>query len=243
MNSSSDLTFDRSHFKRECKLIYGMHPSGLLEIKIHNPKKKNAIFAKTHKKLAELFRQANTDESIKCILLHGGDYFSAGNDLEAFWIGEDPGRAIQAAHSAARVDLVGILTSLFDLEKPLVAMVKGPAVGIGFTMLTMADFVYCTPESIFFAPFMQSFQSPEGGSSYFFPRVLGPRKTAETLMGDQILTAQQAYEYGYVNKVLHDFPRGEFFDVTKVPCMPKLLKNNVNTMVTAKRLINQAMDR
>lgn len=97
MNSSitkMDPSFDRSHFKSECKLIYGMHPSGLLEIKIHNPSKKNAIFEKTHKKLADIFRKANLDDKIKCILLHGGDYFSAGNDLDAFYIGEDPTRAV-----------------------------------------------------------------------------------------------------------------------------------------------------
>lgn len=59
--------------------------------------------------------------------------------------------------------------ALFDLEKPLIAFVRGIAIGIAFTMLSFADFVYCSPETRFFTPFMQSSQSPEGGSSVYFP--------------------------------------------------------------------------
>ena len=59
------------------------HP-GLFEIKIHNLKKKNAIATVPEKKLGELFEMANENEEIKVILLHGGKFFSSGNDLSSF---------------------------------------------------------------------------------------------------------------------------------------------------------------
>lgn len=70
----------------EDELIFGMRKShpGVFEIKIHNPKKRNAIATVPEKKLAELFNMANENEDIKVILLHGGRFFSSGNDLGAF---------------------------------------------------------------------------------------------------------------------------------------------------------------
>ena len=81
------MSGDRSQFKKKSKLIYGLHPEGILEIKIHDPKKKNAFFYNTMVKFAELFTEANNDDKVKCIVLHGGQMFSAGNDVEAFQIG------------------------------------------------------------------------------------------------------------------------------------------------------------
>ena len=78
------MSGDRSKFTYESKLIYGLHPEGVFEIKIHNPKKKNSFFNKTMLKLGDLFIAANKDDNIKCILLHGGDIFCTGNDIEAF---------------------------------------------------------------------------------------------------------------------------------------------------------------
>jgi enoyl-CoA hydratase/carnithine racemase len=64
---------DRSHFKEEDQLLYGIHEKeGILEIKIHNPKKKNAFAGNTQMKFTEIFTNANTDDRIKVIVIHGG---------------------------------------------------------------------------------------------------------------------------------------------------------------------------
>lgn len=64
------------------------HP-GLFEIKFHNPAKKNAIGLEPEAKLTKLIEQCQEDEDVKVILLHGGRYFSSGNDLSVFG-GKDP---------------------------------------------------------------------------------------------------------------------------------------------------------
>jgi peroxisomal 3,2-trans-enoyl-CoA isomerase len=133
--------------------------------------------------LGDIFIYANRDERVKCIVIHGGDSFSAGNDVEAFQIGRDDIDNVNAiVQDVIKYAVNRMLTSLFDLEKPLVAMVQGFAIGIGFTMLSMADFVYCSPDARFFTPFMQSYQSPEGGSSKMFPEIFGPHKASEILL-------------------------------------------------------------
>jgi len=78
--------FEPTGYKSEDQLLWGMRPShpGLLEIKINNPKKKNAIGTPPERKLAEIITAAQTDDNIKVILLHGGSFFSSGNDLSMF---------------------------------------------------------------------------------------------------------------------------------------------------------------
>jgi len=83
------MSGDRTKFKYASKLIYGLHPEGILEIKLHDPKKKNAFFHKTMMKFIELMEFANNDPKVKCVVIHGGKNFSAGNDLEVFQIGRD----------------------------------------------------------------------------------------------------------------------------------------------------------
>lgn len=78
------MSGDRSKFIRDRKIIHGIHPEGILEIIFDNPKKKNAFFTKQLARITELFIQANLDDSVKCVVIQGGEFFSAGNDVEAF---------------------------------------------------------------------------------------------------------------------------------------------------------------
>ena len=113
-------------------------------------------------------------------------------------------------------------------------------------MLSFADFVYCTPDAIFFTPFMQSFQSPEAGSTFYFPRIFGPKLANEIILTDKIMSADDAHKSGFVNQILTDRAvpgKEEYFDILKLPCIPKLLSNSVETMVTAKRLLNQGVNK
>jgi len=66
--------------------MYGMREShpGLFEIIICNPKKRNAIGTPPEEVMLTLFQKANDDPNIKVIMLHGGRFFSSGNDLSLF---------------------------------------------------------------------------------------------------------------------------------------------------------------
>ena len=210
-----------------------------MEIKIHDPKKKNAFFHKTMIKLVELLTYANKDNKVKCVVIHGGKFFSAGNDLEAFQIGrEDVDEVRSIANELLKTGLTKMLQTMYDLEKPLVMLARGFCIGLGFTMLSLADFVYCTPETKFFTPFMQSYQSPEGGSTGFFPKYFGHHLASEILLTDRLVTAKEALHAGFVNDILTNIPLVEdYFDLRLLPCIPKLLKNETQTMVNAKRLL------
>lgn len=143
-------------FKEECNLRYGVPQEGLLEIKFNNPRRKNAFGMETQVKLQSLFIQANEDPTIKCILLHGGDFFSSGNDLSIFMNDFSPDNIRKLAEEWVLGAMVGMLMAMFDSSKPLVVVVRGAAYGIACTMTGLADFIYCSPDATFCTPFMES---------------------------------------------------------------------------------------
>ena len=65
---------------KDC-LAYGSRVPGLLEIKYHNPTKRNAANAECQLLMARLVEKAQTDESIKVIFIHGGLFYNSGNDI------------------------------------------------------------------------------------------------------------------------------------------------------------------
>ena len=142
------------------QLVYGMRSPGLFEIKIHNPTKRNAIASIPELKLTELINAAQDNEAIKVILLHGGRFFSSGNDLSAFAdsfkISGDISGYLAKAEVGVNVTMVDMLLAMNKSIKPIVAVVRGGAIGIGFTMLSHAHFIYTSPEAIFKTPFMES---------------------------------------------------------------------------------------
>ena len=62
-----------------------------------------------------------------------------------------------------------LLIALNSSVKPVVAVVRGGALGISFTTLSLVDFIYVSPDAHFMTPFMKTFQSPEGSSTLNFP--------------------------------------------------------------------------
>lgn len=140
-------------------LIYGhraSHP-GLFEIKFHVPKTRNAITADMQKKLCEVIKIAEDDEEIKCIMLHGGKYFTSGNDINVFKLfATDMDAALKMAKWFSIEVMPKTVVTLASSKKPIIAVVRGGAVGIGFTALSHVSMVYCTPEAFFSTPFMES---------------------------------------------------------------------------------------
>ena len=84
----------------------------------------------------------------------------------------------------------------------LIAAVHGAAIGWGCTQLFNFDLVYAHPNSFFQTPFMSLGFTPEGQSSYSFPKVMGKQHANRLLLGAEKLTAQEMYVSGLVTQVL-----------------------------------------
>ena len=158
---------------KDC-LAYGSRVPGLLEIKNHNPTKRNASNNESQLLLARLVQEAQTDSSIKVIFIHGGLFYSSGNDISILNLNQDNNldkmKKQEIFSYGLEYCLVQVLTALKNSVKPIVGLIRGGAIGIGFTITGHFDFIYCSPETKFSTPFMASCQSPEGGSTFLFAK-------------------------------------------------------------------------
>src|SRR5215510_14156867 len=130
----------------------------VLRVTVNRPAKKNAMTSAMYNALADVFNEAAKDDDIHVVIWDAaGDSFSAGNDIEDFLKNPPgPGESPQARLGEA----------LLNFDKPVIAAVKGMAIGGGTTLLTHCDFVYAGESSKFKLPFVDLGLVPEFGSSW-----------------------------------------------------------------------------
>ncbi|XP_015794974.1 enoyl-CoA delta isomerase 2, mitochondrial isoform X2 [Tetranychus urticae] len=177
---------------------------GVLTLRLNRPEKKNALLTSMYHEITKNFNDAAKDDSVKMVVLTGtGDYFSSGNDLTNFQIKPTDDIAKLAKDSAGLLE--DFVNAFIDFPKPLLAVVNGPAFGIMVTTLALCDNVICSDKATFQTPFLSTSQTPEGCSTYTFPRIMGTAKANAMLLFNQSLTAQEALQCGLVSKVIpHD---------------------------------------
>jgi enoyl-CoA hydratase/carnithine racemase len=144
--------------------------------------------------LVEHLKKGDEDEAVKVVVLHGThNCFTSGNDLNAFRNGPTPDK--QYPHNI-------FLSTLSQVRKPVIAAINGPALGIGTIMLMHCDLVYAATDVRFSFPFINLGLSPEGGTSYLLPRLVGNRKAMEMVLFAEQFGVVDAQEIGLINEIV-----------------------------------------
>lgn len=169
---------------------------GIQTITFNRPSRKNAITAAMYQTLADALHAGEADRSVRTILFAGQpEIFTAGNDLEDF---------LKAPPHRDDSPVFQFLTAISTAEKPLVAAVRGAAVGVGTTLLLHCDLVYAGRGARFSLPFAQLGLCPEAASSLLLPQLIGYRHAAAKLLLGEPFGADEALAIGFVNQVLDD---------------------------------------
>jgi enoyl-CoA hydratase/carnithine racemase len=167
---------------------------GVCELRFDRPEKRNAVTHRMYQALAAGLHAAEADEAVRVVLLSGaGASFCAGNDLNDFVSGPP----FSSAHP-----VMDVLRTLATFDKPLLAAVHGPTVGIGVTMLLHCDLVVAAQGTQLIMPFVALGLVPEAGSSLLLPRLVGQQRAAELLLLGEPLAAAAAERLGLVNRVV-----------------------------------------
>ncbi|XP_051542654.1 enoyl-CoA delta isomerase 2-like [Myxocyprinus asiaticus] len=205
--------------------------NNITTIRLNRPEKKNAITVEMYNELIEALDLAGKDDSVITVMTGNGDYYCSGNDLNNFT--KIPEGGIEEMAKKSGELLKRYVKAYIDFPKPLIAVINGPAVGVSVTLLGLFDVVYATERATFHTPFSQLGQSPEGCSSYLFPKIMGTAKASEMLLFNKKLTAVQACELGLVTEV---FPENTFQSEvwTRLKAYAKLPRNS---LALSKQLI------
>jgi enoyl-CoA hydratase/carnithine racemase len=208
-------------------LIITKENQGVFTIILNRVDKKNAINDIMYKTLGQHFNYAKHNDNIHCVLIHGDNTcFCAGNDLQDF---------IECSQddSLTALDFLKILSTF---NKPIVAAVAGPAVGIGATLLLHCDMVIAANNTKFKLPFTQLGLCPEGGSTLLLTRLIGQNRAFELMILGDTFTAEQAKEYGIANQVCQ--PNELLSIAEKTAATIAALPSNA--VMTSRKLIRQA---
>lgn len=173
-------------------------------ITLNRPEAGNGITAKLARELAGAALACQTDPAVRAVLLRGaGDAFCVGGDLKDFAARRD---RISAYLRETTAHLHLAVSRLARMNAPVVAAVHGAAAGGGFSLACACDLVVAAESASFVIAYSRIGLPPDGGSSYFLPRLIGFRRAMELALFHPRLTAQQARDYGIVNQVV---PEGE----------------------------------
>jgi peroxisomal 3,2-trans-enoyl-CoA isomerase len=183
--------------------------AGVAVLTLSRKSKKNAISKAMYLEIQAALLAAQHDDSTKALVLTGaGDYYSSGNDLSNFAVMQHP----QEMAKVSKAMCYEFVDSFISFNKPLVAAVNGPAIGIPVTTLGLCDVRIAVPTATFHTPFKALAQAPEGCSSFMFPRIMGKDVAHEMLDGGRILSAAEAKACNFVSEIVERpelLPRAE----------------------------------
>lgn len=175
-------------------------------IRFNRPEKMNAITRDMYAGLTTALNDAAGDFGVRAVVITSeGDHFTAGNDIKDF-MANPP--------TEESSDVARFLAGLLEFPKPLIAAVKGNAVGVGTTMLLHCDIVIASPKANFSMPFTSLGLVPEAGATKLFPELVGYQRAARIFMTGDSFSADEAKEMGLVETINSD-PEKIAMDITK----------------------------
>jgi 2-(1,2-epoxy-1,2-dihydrophenyl)acetyl-CoA isomerase len=169
----------------------------------------------------------------------GDRAFSSGGDVNWFKDGVDnPDVDLPANVRRGAEVLHQAIVDFRRIPYPVIGAVNGVAAGAGFSFALMCDIRIASSNAGFVCAYGRIGASPDGGMTYFLPRVVGPSKALELLLNDPLLSADQALELGIVSKVVEP---GELMDEARAKA-EKLAAKAPHYVRMAKLLVGQSLD-
>ena len=169
-------------------------------IALNRPERRNGYTVRMADELADAFPRADADDDIRVVVFTGhGNDFSVGADLdgETFADRAFAGDAPAEFHEpAGRASL-----AIFVMNKPVIAAIRGAAVGAGSTIILPADYRLAANDSRFGYVFTRRGIVPEGASTWFLPRLVGMGAALDWMISGRVFDAAEAHASGLVHRL------------------------------------------
>jgi enoyl-CoA hydratase/carnithine racemase len=173
------------------------------------------------------------------IITGAGRAFSSGGDVT--WFKEGVDSKEYDLPSSVRRGADVLHQAIVDFRRipyPVVGAVNGVAAGAGFSLALMCDTRIASEEAAFVCAYGRIGASPDGGMTYFLPRMVGPARAVELLLNDPLLSAEAAKDMGIVAEVV---PAGSLMERAREKA-EKLATKAPHYVRMCKRLVGQSLD-
>ena len=197
------------------------------------PEKKNALDQDARKEMERILTQVRDDENVRALLISGtGGAFCAGGGINSF-ASSTPMAMLDRLKQQHRVTQM-----LYNLEKPVIAAVAGPAFGVGFNIALLADVIIAAPSARFCQAYAKVAIVPDGGGLYLLSRVVGTQRAKAMFMTAQVIGAQEAQDLGIVHEI-HD---EDALEAEAAALAARLADGPTRAFGLGKAMLNRGMD-
>jgi 2-(1,2-epoxy-1,2-dihydrophenyl)acetyl-CoA isomerase len=169
---------------------------------LNRPKALNALDETMAREFAEAIADFDADAGVRVVVVTGaGRAFFAGGDVAAFKDNLDSAapflKKLTATYHSA-------LARMTRMKKPVLAAINGVTAGAGIGLALAADLAVAARSAVFNVAYTAIAASPDGSTSFFLPRLIGLRRAMELTLLNRALTADEAVEWGLINRAVDD---------------------------------------
>jgi len=178
---------------------------GVATIQLNRPEALNAWNEQFGKDLLEALHRVRREESVRAVLIEGaGRAFSSGADLKDIGGTDTTPDGRPDVYKTLTTRYHPIMIAIRETPKPVIASVRGAAVGIGCSLALCCDLILAAQSAYFLLAFVNIGLVPDGGSSLFLPTRVGMARATELAMLGERLPAERALQWGLINRVVPD---------------------------------------
>jgi enoyl-CoA hydratase len=168
------------------------HVDTVSTITFNRPEQLNALDPDMVEEFQSIVRRVDLEPSTRAIVLTGaGRAFTAGGDVRSFGSKHDPRVNRRGWHLVHR---------MLEIEKPIVAMVNGPAIGLGLTIALLCDSVVMADDATIGDPHVNLGLVAGDGAAVVLPLLVGPHRAKELLLTGKLITGVDAAAMGMINR-------------------------------------------
>lgn len=209
---------------------------GVATITLNRSQVMNALDGAMIVRLREISEQVERDGAVRAVVIRGaGPAFLAGGDVAMFR--SNLPRAPEMVRDGA-TELHHAVLALRRAPKPVLASVHGAVAGAGVSLMAAADLAIAAEDTKFTLAYSRIGASPDGGATYFLPRIAGVRKALELMLLSDTFDAQTALRLGLVNWVVS----AEQLAAETWSLARRLAQGATAAFAETKRLVNQSHD-
>ena len=217
-------------------ILYSVN-DGVASITLNRPHVMNALDGEMIRRLRAACEQAGREAAVRAVVIRGaGPAFLAGGDVSVFH--SNLPRMPELVREYAG-ELHQAILALRRAPKPVLASVHGAVAGAGVSLMAAADLAIAAADATFTLAYSRIGTSPDGGATFFLPRLVGSRKALELMLLSDTLDATRACSFGLVNWVVGPAELGP--ETARIA--QRLVRGAARAIAETKQLVNDSLER
>jgi len=221
-----------SRDERDIMTIRIEHHGAVAHVVLARPERLNAVTPAMMDEFAAMTLALQKDTSVRAVLLRGeGRAFCAGADVDAMAQANIMGSRLRVQRPHR------VIAGLANLDKPVIAAVRGATVGVGWSIALACDLIVASDNARFGMVFKKVGLAPDGAAAYFLTQAIGSMRARELMMSARLVEAPEALQLGLVSEVVPDAE----LDARAVALANEMAESATFALAMGKRLFRGAM--